>query len=243
MKHKERGFTLLEAVFAVLFFAILMSALMQFFLTIYKNSKDFQDKTYLMDNARNINAFIQDKIREAEYINIQIKLPDGECINLVPNEDTNINAYYSSVGIPTPALSSATSSVSLTGRSYSIGTSDIELSTENKLTFSGDLQRILIFNNTNDTYNSIEFETIPSTESNYNRKGKYRLLYKTFDNTGVETGKMVISEQVEEMKASMTQDSYYVTFRGTYKQNNSIGTSKTITDSFSESLLYKQKVE
>lgn len=71
MKKKERGFTLLEAVVALVLFSLLLQSLLNFFGTMYVNAKEFQEKAYLMDNARSVNDFIREKIRENEKVEIE----------------------------------------------------------------------------------------------------------------------------------------------------------------------------
>ena len=70
MKKQERGFTLLEAVVALVLFSILLQSLLNFFGSMYVNAKEFQEKAYYMDNARSVNDFIREKIRE----NLQVEI-------------------------------------------------------------------------------------------------------------------------------------------------------------------------
>lgn len=87
MKKGEKGFTLLEAVFAILLFAMLTQMLMSFFMTMYKNGRIFQKQTYLMDNARTASAFIKEEIRQAEKI--EITLEDGKKLGFDEGEVTS----------------------------------------------------------------------------------------------------------------------------------------------------------
>lgn len=73
MQKKQKGFTLLEAVFAILLFALLVQMLMNFFLNMYTNAKYNKRQAVLMDQARTVNTYIKEKIREADTVKIYLK--------------------------------------------------------------------------------------------------------------------------------------------------------------------------
>lgn len=75
MKKKQSGLTLLEAVCAILLFALLLQMLLNFFSTVYANAKLLERKSYLMDNARTVNNYIKEKVRETD--NVKIIVEDG----------------------------------------------------------------------------------------------------------------------------------------------------------------------
>lgn len=77
MKNQERGFSLLEAVIALVLFTILLQGLLNFFATMYINENEFRQKAYLSDNAQSVNDFIREKIREADKVQIKIATSDN----------------------------------------------------------------------------------------------------------------------------------------------------------------------
>lgn len=238
MKKDQKGFTLLEAIFAILFLGILMSGLMQFFHTIYINSRNFQDQSYAMDNARNANTLIQKTIREASYVTIQVKDVSGQLINLEPGSDSSLSSYYGSITpLPGTELSSSYSSTATS--------SDRE----------GTLSRILI-KNEDGTYSALVLEPFNTTnpgqkdpsDPNANNKGAYKLTYKTYDAAGTLTSSLLVTELIQSMHVKMKADSSYVTFDVKYMKMKEAGKNEAhdnhniVNDSFSESLNYKYKV-
>lgn len=71
MKNKAEGFTLLEAIIAVMLFAILLQFLLSFFASMYLSAKTFQQKTYLEDQARVVKEFVCEQIRKSEQVSIE----------------------------------------------------------------------------------------------------------------------------------------------------------------------------
>ena len=70
---QEKGLTLLETICAILLFALLLQSLLNFFGTYYINAKEFEHKAYLADNARTVMDFVQENIRKAEAVKIEIE--------------------------------------------------------------------------------------------------------------------------------------------------------------------------
>lgn len=71
--RKERGVTLLEAIFSIAIFTILLQILLQFFMTIYVDTKVFERKAYLEDNARAVKTFICEQVAESKAVQIECK--------------------------------------------------------------------------------------------------------------------------------------------------------------------------
>lgn len=61
MKKREKGFSLLEAAIALLLFGLILQSLLNFFSQMYVSSKRFDQRTYLVDNARAVNDFVREK--------------------------------------------------------------------------------------------------------------------------------------------------------------------------------------
>ncbi|ADZ83446.1 prepilin-type N-terminal cleavage/methylation domain-containing protein [Cellulosilyticum lentocellum] len=72
MKKREKGFSLLEAAIALLLFGLILQSLLNFFSQMYVSSKRFDQRTYLVDNARAVNDFVREKIRIAEKVQILV---------------------------------------------------------------------------------------------------------------------------------------------------------------------------
>lgn len=88
MRRKEQGFTLLEAAIAILLFAILLQLLVNFFLNVYINSKNLENKTNLMNSANAVNAMIKEKVREAD--SVQFVLTDDSKIDPIQDASGNL---------------------------------------------------------------------------------------------------------------------------------------------------------
>lgn len=83
---QEKGLTLLETICTILLFALLLQSLLNFFGTYYINAKEFEHKAYLADNARSVMDFIQENMRKAEAVKIEVEgdsIPI-EALNYVP---------------------------------------------------------------------------------------------------------------------------------------------------------------
>ena len=89
MRKKDNGFTLLEAVIALVLFALLLQTLLGFFSQMYVNSKRLEQRSYLVDNARLVNEFVQEKIREASKVKITAIDDKGTPDN--PADDVNVS--------------------------------------------------------------------------------------------------------------------------------------------------------
>ena len=77
MKKADKGFTLLEAVIALVLFALLLQSLLDFFSQMYINARRFEQRSYLVDNARSVNDFIQEKIRNSYFIEVTVATGDN----------------------------------------------------------------------------------------------------------------------------------------------------------------------
>lgn len=200
MKRTEKGFTLLEAVLAILLFGFVLQMLMNFFFHMYGNGKIFQTQSYLMDNARTVNAFVKEKIRNAEEVRVTVKDAAGNEREFGPI-----------------------------------------LSPTDRIEVSGELVRIT-FKESTEGYKGIE---IKAAASNPN-KGQYLLNYVTYDGPSDTIGKnaVLISDMVKSIEVSYKRNSEDVLFKCSYapqipKNRN----SEVITDTFSESLIYKEKID
>lgn len=70
MKTKNKGFTLLEVIMAIMLFAILLEGMGHFFSTIYKEFTEFDTKIILNNEATAVEDFMRDYIRMADGITI-----------------------------------------------------------------------------------------------------------------------------------------------------------------------------
>lgn len=75
MMVKEKGFTLLEVILAIMLFGILLEGIGGFFSGIYKEFTYFDTKVVLNNEATAIEDFMRDYIRMADEIKIFIKRP------------------------------------------------------------------------------------------------------------------------------------------------------------------------
>lgn len=75
MYKKSYGFTLLEAVFAVFLFSLLLGSLGSFFGKMYTNVSDFNKKAYLMEDADATKQTIINSIREAGSLKLETNIP------------------------------------------------------------------------------------------------------------------------------------------------------------------------
>lgn len=71
MLRKQEGFTLLEAVFALFLFAIVLTSLLHFFGEVRRNTMYFNKKSYLMENAQAIKEAMNESIREATSFKVE----------------------------------------------------------------------------------------------------------------------------------------------------------------------------
>lgn len=85
--RKEQGFTLIEAIFAIAIFTILLQVLLQFFMTIYVDAKIFERKAYLEDNARAVRDFICEQVAESATVQIDCETGGKEITPIVVPED------------------------------------------------------------------------------------------------------------------------------------------------------------
>lgn len=71
-KYNQKGFTLLEVTLALVLFSILISTAFMLFQDSYKTYIDFQNKANLLEDSRMITEFIQEEIRTADYVKMNI---------------------------------------------------------------------------------------------------------------------------------------------------------------------------
>ena len=114
MRKKDNGFTLLEAVIALVLFALLLQTLLGFFSQMYVNSKRLEQRSYLVDNARLVNEFVQEKIREASKVKI-IAIDDKGTPD-DPADDVNVSIE---------PITTSTENTSLKGRLVKIEMKDV----------------------------------------------------------------------------------------------------------------------
>ena len=77
-RANQRGFSLLEAILALLLFALLMDGLFDFFGKTYADYVRFDNKATNINETRAISDFIRNEIRGADEVTI--KLADGTII-------------------------------------------------------------------------------------------------------------------------------------------------------------------
>ncbi len=150
MHKQEQGFTLLEAAIALVLFCLLLQGLLNFFAVMYSNSKHLEQKAYLMDNARAINNFIGEKIKEATNVEIELtKSLNNAGTPNDPTDDTWANADWA-YRLITPIL----------------------IPSDNTAR-EGRLSRIVL----QDKVGNITYIDLKFTSSADNNKGYYQLVY------------------------------------------------------------------
>lgn len=100
---------------------------------------------------------------------------------------------------------------------------------------TGQLKEIKLYT-TGGTIGAIKLKSNSGTSSN---KGKYSLVYQA-DSSGTQN---LISDLIEEIVVTRTTNSDYVTFECVISKENVTTTSAQLTQSFTESLAYKQKID
>lgn len=86
MKVKEKGFTLIEVIMAIMLFGILLEGIGGFFSTTYTAFTQFDKKVILNNEATAVEDFMRDYIRRADEIKIFVTRPTIiEPIQVYPN--------------------------------------------------------------------------------------------------------------------------------------------------------------
>ena len=211
MRRKQKGFTLLEAVFAILLFALLVQMLMQFFFHMYVNSKFMKKQAMLMDNARTVNTFIKEKIREADTVEIYLE-PNAKRDGVVIGDELLILPITQKEEIPSPEPGGIK-------KAY------------NKAVEDGKLSKIVCNKGTSDEF-SIELKpTLPADD----KKGDYTLYYIK---SSVETP---ISNMIKEIKVERKANANEILFKSVYQTKVTENSEReTVKDNFTETLAYKK---
>lgn len=219
MQKEQKGFTLLEAVFAILLFALLVYMLMNFFLQMYTNAKYNKKQAVLMDQARTVNTYIKEKIREADEVKIYLK--DGAmrgAITITPDRLV-IKPILKKESVPAPEPPS-------------------DLSDPTKLAYSeavsGELSKIeCTIAPATDPYIIELVATSPSDD----KKGEFTLNYKK-DSSSTP---IPISNMIKKITVRREADSNEIVFECEYQakvpENNK---REYIKDVFTETLEYKK---
>lgn len=88
MKTKsQRGFTLLEVVFALLLFSFVMGLIWFFYNAVYINNIRFNTSSQLTESVRTISNTIKNDLRLADYITVEIEQEDGSIKSINPGHD------------------------------------------------------------------------------------------------------------------------------------------------------------
>ncbi|MBE6022428.1 MAG: hypothetical protein E7231_04225 [Cellulosilyticum sp.] len=78
MKLSERGFTLVEMCLAMILFFLLLEGLWGFYLQVYREQSQFNERLQLMNEASDIETFIRMCLREAETV--KVKTIEGDIV-------------------------------------------------------------------------------------------------------------------------------------------------------------------
>ena len=211
MRRKQKGFTLLEAVFAILLFALFVQMLMQFFFHMYVNSKYIKKQAMLMDNARTVNSYVKEKIREADTVEIYLK-PYAKRDGVVISDALLILPITQKEEIPSPET-------------------DVPRKAYNKSVKEGKFSKILCNKGTGDEF-AIELRANSLTDD---KKGTYTLYYTK---SGVDTP---ISDMIKEIEVERKANSDEILFKCVYQtQATENSERETVKDNFTETLAYKK---
>lgn len=233
MKHKEKGFTLLEAIISFMIFAIVLQATLNFFGTVYKNSKDFEKKSSLMDEARNVSQFIRSQIRQADKV--VITYDDGtqatisgatgiESFGAISHSVSTSTSTYL-YNIPYTSAVGGSSAANSISTKTAVSTSYQSVWSYKDQSYSGRLQKITL-------YTAGGVKQIILQDTSGAGKGKFKLVYDGGSGTT-----NLIADRIESFTISRQKNTDLIKFEVTYCKNGD--TKIVIKDDFTETIATK----